>query len=65
MVKKIDPNPILVNINKLKLCGILDVTSQGLEATTEGGRKDLMTTHHQNLVLEYKSNNQHKINTIT
>jgi hypothetical protein len=57
MVKKIDPNPILVNINKLKLYRTLDVASQGLETIIEWGRNHLMTIHHQNSVLEYKSNN--------
>jgi hypothetical protein len=38
MVEKFDPNLILVNINKLKFYRTLNVASQGLEATTKGGR---------------------------
>jgi hypothetical protein len=35
-----------------------------LEATTKGGKEDLMAIPHQNSVLEYNSKNQHKINII-
>jgi len=37
--KKINQNPILVNINKLKLYRILDVVFRRLEATTKRGEK--------------------------
>jgi len=56
IIKKFDPNPILVNINKLKIYRTLDVASQKMEATTKGGRNNLMAIPHQNLVLEYISN---------
>jgi hypothetical protein len=54
----------LVNINKPKLYKASNVASQRLEATTKGGKKDLMVVSCQNSILEYKSNDQHKINTI-
>jgi hypothetical protein len=63
-IKKFDPNPILVNINKLKIYRTPDVASQKVEATTKGGRNNLMAIPHQNLVLEYISNDQHKINIV-
>jgi len=64
MVEKFDPNLILVNITKLKLYRTPIVISQGQEATTKGGGEDLMAIPHQNSIVEYKSNGQHRINTI-
>jgi hypothetical protein len=57
IVKKFDPNFILVNINKLKLYKTPNVFPQ--EATIKGGIEDLMAIPHQNFVLEYKFNDQH------
>ncbi len=38
-IDKFEPNPILVNINKLKPYWYLGKTPRGLEATIEGGGK--------------------------
>jgi hypothetical protein len=38
-IDKFEPNPILVNINKLKPYRYLDKAPRGLEATIEGGRE--------------------------
>jgi hypothetical protein len=53
MVEKFDPNPILVNISKLKLYRTPDLASRGLRSIMGGGRKALMTVPHQNLLLKY------------
>jgi hypothetical protein len=36
-IDKFEPNPILVNINKLKTYRYLDKAPKGLEATIKGG----------------------------
>jgi hypothetical protein len=38
-IDKFEPNPILVNINKLKSYQYLDKAPRGLEATIERGRE--------------------------
>jgi hypothetical protein len=40
-IDKFEPNPILVNINKFKLCRYLGKALRGLEATMEGGREHM------------------------
>jgi len=46
---KFEPNPILVNINKLKPIKYLGKVPKGLEATIEGGREHKVNLEHEGL----------------